>query len=277
MIELGRYNTLSAERVSEFGMYLVDEEKTEVLLPNKLVPKDLNTGDQINVFIYKDHEHRLTATTESPFIQEGEFACLETVAVTKFGAFLDWGLQKHLFCPLSEQKNDMEEGNDYVVFCYIDEVTKRLAASSKIDKYLDNSNLEDLKEGDKVDILVCEPTDIGITVIVNNKHIGLLYNNEVFQRLSLGDEIKAYVKKIREDNKLDITLQKQGYQNVEPNAQKILIALDENDGFMALNDKSEPEDIYAELEMSKKTFKKAIGALYKQKLIEIKETGIQLL
>ena len=277
MIELGRYNTLSAERVSEFGMYLVDEEKTEVLLPNKLVPKDLNTGDQINVFIYKDHEHRLTATTENPFIQEGEFACLETVAVTKFGAFLDWGLQKHLFCPLSEQKNDMEEGNDYVVFCYIDEVTKRLAASSKIDKYLDNSNLEDLKEGDKVDILVCEPTDIGITVIVNNKHIGLLYNNEVFQRLSLGDEIKAYVKKIREDNKLDITLQKQGYQNVEPNAQKILIALDENDGFMALNDKSEPEDIYAELEMSKKTFKKAIGALYKQKLIEIKETGIQLL
>jgi predicted RNA-binding protein (virulence factor B family) len=275
MIKIGIDNTLIITRSTDFGLYLTDAEDNEVLLPNKYVTDDHKIGEEITVFVYKDHEERITATTLEPYLKLGEFGCLEAVTINNLGAFLDWGLQKHIFCPYKEQKGEMREGNRYVVYLYLDEDTQRLAVSTKIDRYLDNDEI-DVKEGDEVELIIGEPTDLGVNVIVNNKYRGLIYENEIFKRLTLGQEIKGFIKKVREDNKLDIALQKQGYSNVEPNSQKILIELDKNDGLISLTDKSDPEDIYAALEMSKKTFKKAIGALYKQKLIIIKEDGIHL-
>ncbi len=275
MIQLGEYNTLEILRDTEPGLFLGDNEGNEVLLPNRYVPAQFNIGDQIEVFVYLDNEERIIATTTTPFIKNGEFAMLRCNEVSKYGAFLDFGLVKELFCPFKEQAFPMKKGGWYLVRCYIDEKTERLVASSKTNRFLDNTTLT-VEQFEEVDLIASHPSDIGMNVIVNGKHLGLIYNDNIFQDISVGDKLKGIVKKIRPGNKLDIALGQIGYRNIEPNAKKILEELEDNSGFLALNDKSDPEVIKDILQMSKKSFKKAIGTLYKQKTILIKEDGIYL-
>ncbi len=271
----GETNLLTAKRRTLNGYYLIDDENEEVLLPNKYVPSGMKPGDEISVFIYKDSEDRVIATTIVPYILLNEFAVLEVVDVNPVGAFLDWGLEKDLLVPYSEQLSKMQVGSSYPVFLYLDEKTQRLVASGKINKFLDQEEIS-VNNGDEVELLICNATDLGINVIINNIHNGLLYDNELFQAVTPGDILTGYIKNVRPDNKIDVSLQKQGYVNVEPNAQKILQKLKDNDGFLNITDKSDPIIILAKLEMSKKTFKKAIGSIYKQKLIRIEKNGIYL-
>lgn len=271
----GEFNMLIAKRRTLNGYYLVDDEDNEVLLPNKYVPAGMKPNDEISVFIFKDSEDRLTATTIRPKILLNEFAILEVVDVNPVGAFLDWGLEKDLLVPYSEQIEKMKVGRSYPVYLYLDSKTQRLVATGKINRILERDDIT-VETGEEVDLLICNSTDIGINVIINNLHPGLLYDNELFQAVTPGDRIIGYVKHVRTDKKIDVTLQKQGYQNVEPNAKKILERLKDNNGFLNLTDKSDPVIILAKLEMSKKIFKKAIGSLYKQRLVRIEKDGIYL-
>ncbi len=271
----GEINLLTAKRRTLNGYYLIDDENEEVLLPNKYVPSGMKPGDEISVFIFKDSEDRLTATTETPYVMLHEFAVLEVVDVNQVGAFLDWGLEKDLLVPYSEQSTKMAVGNSYPIYLYLDDKTQRLVASGRINKFLEFENIT-VNNGEEVDLLICNPTDLGINVIINDVHIGLLYDNELFQAVSSGDRVRGWIKNVRPDNKIDVSLQRQGYVNVEPNAQKILQKLKDNDGFLNITDKSDPIIILAKLEMSKKLFKKSIGSLYKQRLIKIEKDGIYL-
>ena len=273
MINIGEYNRLLVLRQLEQGMYLGDDSGESVLLPNKYIPEGTKIGDTISVFIYNDSEDRIIATTLQPKVTLHKFAALDVVSVTSQGAFLDMGLAKDIFVPFSEQSNKLEEGESCIVYLYLDKITNRLVASGKINKFLKNENTT-LKEKDEVDILIGERTDIGINVIINDCYKGIIYQNEIFQNLYYGDRKKGYIKKIREDAKIDVSLQKLGYENVQLNEQKILSILKEKDGFLALNDYSSPEEIATVLEMSKKVFKKAIGSLFKQRLIRIEKKGI---
>lgn len=276
MILNGEYNTLTVLRETSVGFYLGDNDGNDVLLPNKYIPKDLKIDDEIEVFIYQDSEDRIIATTLKPALIRDQFASLRVKDVNKVGAFLEWGLEKDLLVPYREQKSEMITGYWYVIYMYLDIATGRLAASTKLDQFFENDDIQ-VEEDDEVDLLVIEKTDLGYKVVIDNMYLGLVYDNEVFKELKQGLQIKGYIKKIREDEKIDVSLQKQGYDNVEPNAQLILEQLKSSDGFLPFNDKSSPDDIKDEFEMSKKTFKKAIGGLYKQKLIEIKEEGIFLI
>lgn len=275
MIHIGEYNTLTILRDTEPGLFLGDAEENDVLLPNRYVPEVFEIGDELEVFVYLDNEERLVAVTDKPFIKRNEFALLRCNEVNQFGAFLDWGMVKELFCPFKEQAFKMKVGGWYLVFCYLDEESNRLVASSKTNHFLDNKELT-VAEFDEVDLIVSHPSDIGMNVIVNELHSGLIYKDRIFKELSVGDRLKGIIKKIRPGNKLDIALGQIGYRNIEPNAALVLQHLEDNSGFMDLTDKSDPELIKAELEMSKKSFKKAIGALYKQRLITIEENGIRL-
>lgn len=275
MIHIGEYNTLTILREKEPGLFLCDEEDNEVLLPNRYVPKEFKIWDKLEVFVYLDNEERLVAVTDKPYITKGEFAVLRCNQVSEYGAFLDWGMVKELFCPFKEQAFKMKKGGWYLVYCYLDEKSDRLVASSKTNKFLSNKELT-VEQFEEVDLIVSHPSEIGMNVIVNKKHSGLIFNDSIFQDLSVGDKLKGIVKKIRSDNKLDIALGQVGYRNIEPNAKTILQELEDNSGFISLTDKSNPEDIKELLQMSKKSFKKAIGSLYKQKLITIKEDGIHL-
>ena len=276
MINIGQYNTLEILRDTEPGLFLGDADENEVLLPNRYVPEHFEIGDTLNVFVYLDNEERIIATTDKPYITVGEFAVLRCNDVTNHGAFLDWGLVKELFSPFKEQVFPMKKGGWYLVHCYMDDKTERLAASSKTNRFLSNEELT-VAEFDTVDIMVSHPSDIGMNVIVNNKHFGLIYKDRIFQDLSVGDKLKGIVKKIRPGNKIDISLGEIGYRNIEPNGELILKALEDNSNYLPLHDKSTPEAIKEQLQMSKKNFKKAIGSLYKQKLIEIKANdGIYL-
>ena len=275
MIQIGEYNTLTILREKEQGLYLSDEEDNEILLPKRYVPKEFKIWDTLDVFVYLDNDERLVAVTDKPYIQRGEFAVLRCNQVSEHGAFLDWGMVKELFCPFREQAFKMKKGGWYLVYCFVDEKTDRLVASSKTNKFLSNQELT-VEEFETVDLIVSHPSDIGMNVIVNKKHLGLIYKDNIFQDLSVGDKLKGIVKKIRKDNKLDIALGEIGYRNIEPNAEAIMVELEDNSGFINLTDKSSPEDIKEMLQMSKKSFKKAIGSLYKQKLITIKEDGIYL-
>ncbi len=275
MIEIGRYNTLKIAREREQGLYLEDAEGDEVLLPNRYVPETYEIDDEIKVFVYLDNEERPVATTDTPTIVRDDFALLRCNEVSKIGAFLDFGLVKELFCPFKEQAFKMREGQWYLVHCYLDEETERLVASSKTKRFLDNTNV-DLAKFDKVDVIISHPSDIGMNVIVNKKYAGLIHNDDLYKEVSVGDEYQGVVKKIHNNNKLDITLREIGFRALEPNANKLLTVLKDNNGFLPLHDKSDPEQIKDELEMSKKSFKKAIGNLYKQKQIEIKPDGIYL-
>ncbi len=275
MIDLGQINTLEILRETDHGIYLVDGEDNQVLLPNRYVPADYRIWDKLEVFVYLDNEERPVATTDIPYVKRDEFALLRCNQITDYGAFLDWGLVKELFCPFKEQAFKMKPGGWYFVHCYLDEKSNRLVASSKTNRFLDNKELT-VKEFDEVDLIVSHPSDIGMNVIVNEIHSGLIYRDAIFTDLSVGDKLKGIVKKIRPGNKLDITLGKVGYRNIEPNADYILQRLQDDDGFLKLTDKTSPEVIKETLQMSKKNFKKAIGSLYKQRQIEIKPDGIYL-
>lgn len=273
MIALGQFNTLEILRHTSVGLFLGDDDDNDILLPNKYVPETYEIGDKIEVFCYLDYDERPVATNLDPGITVGEFQLLEVVEVNEFGAFLDWGLEKHLLVPFREQRSKMQERQWYVVFCYLDEKSNRLVASNKIDRFVSNDVLT-VKVRQKVELIITRQTDLGWEVIINNKHKGLVYNNEVFKKIAIGDVMAGVIKEIRADHKIDVSLQPLGEKILEPAANKILDTLSAHGGFLALNDKSDPELIREELQMSKKTFKKGVGTLYKARKIEIKADGI---
>lgn len=275
MAEIGRYNKLKVNKEVPFGIYLDGGEHGEILMPTRYVPQGCKIDDEIDAFIYLDSEDRIIATTEKPHAIVGDFAFLQAVAVSKMGAFLDWGLPKDLFVPFREQKQNMEEGKWYLVFVYFDFESKRIVASAKIEKFLDNT-IPDYTIGQEVDLIIINESDLGFNAIVDQRHTGVLYKNEVFQPLSKGDKIKGYIKKIREDEKIDLFIQKPGYAKVDAVSQNILDKLKQSNGYIAVTDKSEPEEISSLFQISKKTFKKAIGSLYKDRYIIIEEKGIRL-
>ena len=275
MLKIGEYHTLKIDRETKVGLFLVNETDDD-LSPNTYVPNDYKIGDDLTVFVYLDHEERPVATTLKPFITLNSFAVLKVNYINKFGAFLNWGMEKDLFVPFKEQARPMEKDKRYIVTMYLDKQTGRLAASSKINQFLDKEPL-DVEVGQEVDLMVSHITEIGINVIINGKFRGLAYQNEVFETVSPGYKTKGYIKTIRPDGKIDVSFQKQGFEAIDDFSQQVLEALKQNDGVLRLNDNSHPEEIKSVLKMSKKTFKKAIGSLYKQKLIDINNEGIQLL
>jgi predicted RNA-binding protein (virulence factor B family) len=258
-------------------LFLGDDEDQEVLLPNRYVPDEFEIDDTIEVFVYLDNEERLVAVTDQPYIKKGEFALLRCNSVSEIGAFLDWGLVKELFCPFREQAFPMKAGGWYLVYCYLDEKSERLVASSKTNRFLDNKELT-VQAFDEVDLIVSHPSDLGMNVIINKTHLGLIFNQDLYKDISVGDKLKGIVKKVRPGNKIDITLEKIGYRNIEPNAKSILELLENNEkGYLNLTDKSSPEVIKSTVQMSKKSFKKAVGTLYKQRRIRIEHDGIYLI
>ncbi len=275
MISIGTYHVLTIDRERLPGIYLTNEEGDEVLLPNKYVPETFEVGDSIKVFTYLDHMERIVATTLEPFATVNSFAFLKCAAVSEIGAFLDWGLEKHLFIPFREQANQMKVGRSYLVHVYLDEKSERLVGSSKTNRFLSNK-LVMLSPYEEVDLIASHPSDKGWNMIINQKYLGLVYDDEIFQKINVGDRMKGFVKKVRPDNKIDLTLQRHGFRAIEPNGELILRILKAEGGFLALNDKSSPEAIKDLLQLSKKNFKKAIGSLYKQRLIKIEPDGISL-
>lgn len=276
MLNVGLYNTLHYSRATRHGIYLQDEEGKEVLLPSSDAPDNLGEDDEIEVFLYTDSEDRLIATTLQPKAIRNEFAYLQVVEVSQVGAFLDWGLKgKDLLVPFSEQRQKMKKDEWHLVYVYLDELTNRLVASGKINRFFEKQEM-DLKTGEEVALLVSRETDLGFNVVVNNRYKGLIYHSEIFQPVRPGFRLQGFVARIREDGKLDISLRRPGFAKVEPNADKILELLRKNGGFLDLTDKSDPEQIRSRLAMSKKTFKKAIGILYKKRLIRLQEDGIFL-
>lgn len=275
MLNLGQLNTLSALRQTDNGIYLIDEEENEVLLPNKYIPEGMKMGDEIDVFLYTDSEDRQIATNLIPKVYLYGYALLEVKDVAGFGAFFDWGLEKDLLVPLNQQARAVKVGEKHVVYLYLDDQTNRLAGSTKIGRTLLKLGI-DLKVGEEVKALPYDESELGFSVVVNDKYQGMLYKNEIFESIEVGDELKAFVKKIRSDNKVDLSLNRFGYRAVDDNLEKLIDVLKANNGVLNLNDKSDPEQIKSKLGMSKKVFKKAIGALYKQKKIEISDTGIKL-
>lgn len=276
MIVLGKFNTLQVLRDTSVGLFLGDEEGNEILLPNKYVPETYEVGEQFSVFCYLDHSERPVATNLEPHIIVNEFQLLQVAEVNEFGAFMDWGLEKHLLVPFREQRSKMQEGNWYIVYCYLDEKTDRLVASNKLDKFLNNESLT-INEGEEVELVISRLTDLGWEVIINHQHKGLVYFNEIFKQIAVGDNTKGVVKKIRPDNKIDISLQPLGEKVLEPAANKIYETLLAHGGFLGLHDKSDPKDIQEELQMSKKTFKKGIGTLYRERKIKIESDGISVI
>jgi len=276
MIEIGKYNTLRIVKDLDFGVYLDGGDGLEILLPARYVPKNVKPGDEVNVFIYHDNEGRLIATTVRPYAIVGEFKFMKVNTVNQIGAFLDWGVMKDLMVPFKEQKMAMQKDRRYLVYVRLDHVTQRIMASARIDKYLNNTPPQ-YKQNQEVDILVADETDMGYKVIINNSHWGLIYHNEIFQRLEKGEARKAYIKEVRDDEKIDVSLTPLGYEKVEGVAGVILDSLEAQGGFIGVHDKSEPELIYSLFRCSKKSFKQAIGTLYKQKRIAIEDNGIRLI
>lgn len=276
-MKIGKLNKLKAARTTENGCYLMDLEGNEVLLPNVYVSKDLNLGDEIDVFVYKDNEERPVATTLTPKIQIEQFAYLQVMDVNTAGAFMDMGVVKQLMVPFSEQPVKMETGESYVVFCLVDEETDRLIGSAKLEDFIFTEEI-DLEEGQKVDLLIYKRSDLGLNVIVNQMFQGLIFHSDIHQNINIGDTIKGFVKKIRDDGKLDIVLQEPGYRNViDKTTQGVLDILKKHGGEFPYHDKSNPEDIRRVFGMSKKAFKKALGNLYKNRIVELNKTSTKLL
>lgn len=273
MIRVGEYNDLKVSRAVDFGLYL-DDGKEGILLPKRFVPENTQVGDVLHVFIYHDSEDRLVATTQRPKGKVGEIVKLRAVSVTPHGAFLDNGLMKDLFVPRSKQITRMIPGGEYLVRIYIDDRTGRMAASEKIEPYLSNEKLT-VNEKDHVHLTVYRRTDIGYVTIINHLHTGVLHFSEIYRDISIGDSFEGYVKKIYPDNKIDVVAGKAGYQRVEHEVDRIMQLLEENNGYLPYNDKSDPDEIYSFFGMSKKTFKMSTGNLYKQRKIEFTKTGIK--
>jgi predicted RNA-binding protein (virulence factor B family) len=274
-INVGQFNLMRVDRKVDFGFYM-DDGGEGILLPKRFVPSGLQVDDTISVFVYHDSDNRLIATTQEPFAVVGDIAALKVVAITNQGAFLDWGLMKDLFVPVSQQLSSMRLGGKYLVKLYLDKQTGRVAATEKIDNQISNDILT-VKEGEKVKLQVYRESDIGYVVIVNQVHQGLVYKNEVFTHLHIGQMIEeGFVKKIREDNKLDIGIGKQGVEKLDDDQVKLIQLLKLHKGFLPYHDKSSPEDIYAFFGISKKAFKMNVGILYKAKKITIEDGGIRL-
>jgi predicted RNA-binding protein (virulence factor B family) len=275
MVDIGNLNTLKVVKEVDFGVYLDGEEFGKILLPKNDVPANCKIDDELNVFIYTDSEDRIIATTRTPKAMVGDFAYLKVIAVNDFGAFLDWGLNKDLLVPFHEQQFRMKEGESYIVKVYLDEKTERIAATSYLDSFLDLFTAE-YYEGQEVELMICKKTDLGYNAIINNSHWGLLYDKEIFRTINIGQKVQGYIKKVREDGKIDLTLNKSGYEKIDDISQKILDILKEQGGFILISDKSSPEIIYDMFGESKKTYKKAIGSLYKKHLILIGDEGIRI-
>jgi predicted RNA-binding protein (virulence factor B family) len=276
MTEIGKINHLYVVKEVDFGIYLDGGNLGEILMPKRYVPEGIQPEDTIEAFIYLDSEDRLVATTEKPWAMVEEFALLEVVSVTPVGAFLNWGLPKDLFVPFREQRQPMDEGKKYLVYVYLDQNSKRIAASSKIEQFLDNIPV-DYDENEEVDLIIVNETDLGYNAIIDNSHLGVIFKNEVFQTLNPGDKIQGYIKKIRTDGKIDLRLEKIGYEKITSFVDRIIVELQKNNGFLPLTDKSSPEEIYQTFKISKKNFKAAIGALYKKRFIALEDNGIRLL
>ncbi|QIL77126.1 MULTISPECIES: S1 RNA-binding domain-containing protein [Hymenobacter] len=275
MLALGDYNELEVARAVDFGLYLTSDDG-DLLLPIKYVPEGTQIGDRLRVFVYRDSEDRLIATTLEPLARVGEFAALTVKDVSSNGAFLEWGLEKDLFLPYRNQRQALRVGQRATVYVYLDENSDRIVASSKWEKYLPHAEFPG-QVGDQVELFVAQDTDLGYTVIVNGAYLGLLYHNEIFRPLRLGDRPTGYVRQIRPDGKLDISLQKVGYDEALDATETILTALRASGGTLPLSDKSEPDDIYRRLGMSKKVFKKALGTLYKRGLVQLAPDETRLL
>lgn len=274
IMELGTFNKLRIARLTEFGFFLEDQEANEVLMPNAYVTPNMKIGDDIEVFIYNDSEDRVVATTITPKIKLDSFGYLQVKAVSQYGVFMDWGLPKDLMVPYREQIKEMKEGERYVVFLTLDEQTDRLIASTKIDDFLFFDDIK-LHIGQEVDLLPYEVTDLGVLAIVDNLYRGLIFHSDIHKDLKVGTYVKGFVKQIREDGKVDISLDPVGYRaNVDPNAEMILKKLAENNGFLPYNDKTDSDEINRIFGISKKNFKKAVGNLYRRKKILLENDGI---
>jgi len=275
MVEIGKYNTLRVVKIVDFGVYLDGDDEGEILMPNEYVPENIFPDDEVRVFVYFDSEDRIIATTENPVILVDGFAYMRAVSTTSIGAFMDWGLRKDLFVPFREQLEPIEEGKYYMVHAYLDDRTQRIVGSTKIDHFLDET-IPDYEVEEEVELIIARKTDLGYAVIVNESDWGLIYNNEIFQSLKLGQKIKGYIKEIREDGKIDVTLNKSGYEKIDGLAGDILEKLKDYGGILDISDKSKPEDIYRICGCSKKNFKKALGTLFKKGLIEILPKEVHL-
>jgi uncharacterized protein len=276
MPSIGKYNKLKVLKELDFGLYLDGSELREILLPRHYVPEGCKIDDELEVFLYFDSEDRIIATTEKPFATVDEFALLRVKSVDQFGAFLDWGLMKDLLVPFREQKVNMIEGRSYMVYVYYDETSNRIAASAKLEKFLDRL-IPNYEIGQQVDLIIWQATELGYKAIINQAHQGILYSNEVFQKLNVGQKIKGYIKKIRDDEKIDLSLFPSGYKKIGEHADKIIDYLRQQGGFVNITDKTAPETIYSLFGISKKMFKNAIGNLYKQEIIVLEKEGIRLI
>lgn len=274
MIELGKTNSLKIAKEVDFGIYLDGEDMGEILLPLRYLPETYEIDDMLDVFIYLDSEDRIIATTEEPYAEAGSFAFLKVVDVNEIGAFLDWGLPKDLFVPFREQKEKMLKGKSYVVFIYIDN-SNRIAASSNLDRFSD-TDASCFEDNQEVRLLICDQTDMGYKAVINNSHMGILYSNEIFQKITIGDQVKGFIKKVRDDGKIDLSLERPGPAKVINLSREIFNLLTKQGGLLSVTDKSPPEEIHALLGVSKKTYKKALGSLYKKRLITIEKDGIRL-
>jgi uncharacterized protein len=276
MISIGKTQLLHVSRDSDYGLYLCDESGEEVLLPNKYCPEEYDEDAPMQVFVYLDHENRKVATTRKPYLELNQFALLRVIEVNSIGAFLNWGLEKDLFSPFKEQQPPMQENRSYVCFLGLDSQTDRLFASNRVERYLQNETLS-IQEGQDVQILVYRQTELGYSVVVQNQHKGLIFTNEIFQKVNIGDTFTGYVKRISEENKIDISIRPPGYtQTIESDISIVRTKLQAAGGFLPFHDKSSPEAIYSEFGMSKKAFKKAVGLLYKNREILVLDAGIQL-
>ena len=276
-IRLGRRNRLTVVRAVDFGLYLDAGEIGDVLLPQRYVTDDMQVGDVLDVFLYLDSEERLVATTDQPLVEVGEFACLQVSWVNEYGAFLDWGLMKDLFCPFREQKQKMQQGRRYLIYCYIDPITYRIVASAKVEKFLSKER-PPYSGGDEVAALIQQPTELGLKAIFDGCYSGLLFHNEIFQPLRVGDRVRAWVKQVRPDGKIDLKLQQHfGHLRVTDFSAQLLGYLQQQpDGHCPLGDKSDADDIYRTFGVSKKTFKRGVGDLYKRHFLTIEPDGLHL-
>lgn len=277
MIKLGEYNILEVVKIVEFGVYLDGGDYWgEILLPKETAPTDCKEGDELKVFIYFDSEDRVIATMTTPKAVVGEFALMKVVGTSRVGAFLDWGLRKDLLVPFREQREEMVVGREYLVYVYVDKTTDRIVASTRLNRFLDK-DYGDYETGQEVELIVARRTDLGYNVIVNNSHEAVLYRNEIFQPLTIGQRVKGYIKQVREDGKIDCILQKNdGHEQVDRLAGLILKTLEENGGVLSVSDKSDPDDIYRLFGCSKKNYKKAVGSLFKQQKVVIGEKELKL-
>lgn len=274
-LSLGKMNHMKVVRKADFGLYLDGGPTGDILLPNRYVPKGTKIGDELDVFLYLDQEERPIATTQKPLAMVGDFAHLEVAWVNEHGAFLNWGLMKDVFCPFREQKMRMEQEKSYIVYIHLDEESYRIVASAKVEKFLSKEKPL-YKSNDEVRILVWQKTDLGFKVIVDNKYQGLIYDNQIFRELHTGDRLKAYVSAVRPDGKIDVALQKSGREQTTDFSERLHEYLFYHDGYCPLTDKSPAEEIYNVFHVSKKVFKRAVGDLYKKRIITLAPDGIEL-